>query len=364
MTGAGGLDGAGGLSVDLRVRRGAFDLDAAFHLAAGETLAVMGPSGAGKSTVLDALAGLLPLVHTIEAPSTIRLGDTVLSGPGIDVGPQRRGVVSLGQDPHVFPHMNVRENVAFGLRARRMNRVDAASQADQMLTRVGLDGAGDRAPAALSGGQRQRVALARALAVRPALLLLDEPVRSLDSDTASSIRAVLAGELGGITTVLVTHDVVDAVTLAKRMLVIEHGRVTQSGPVRDVLASPATGFVAAQSGLNRLVGLVRAGHWRCGDLVLASGPDIPDGPAAAVFAASAVSMSSLVGEAPPRAGEVEARIERLEQLPSGIRVLLRLTAEAEIVADLPLDEVLSRHLAAGQTVRAHVGADAIRLIVG
>ena len=175
-----------GLSASVVVERRGFRLDVNLDAAPGEVIAVMGPSGAGKSTLLAALAGLVPLTSGF-----VRIGDRAVSDPRAKVRVHRRGVVLLGQDPHLFPHLTARDNVAFGPRAQGVGRELAAHEADELLWRVGLPGSGDHRPGELSGGQQQRVALARALAVKPGLLLLDEPLTSLDPETAAGVRTVL-----------------------------------------------------------------------------------------------------------------------------------------------------------------------------
>jgi molybdate transport system ATP-binding protein len=259
-----------GEALDARVvvARHGFVLDAEVAAEPGEVVAVMGPSGAGKSTLLGALAGLVPLRE-----GHVRLGGRVLdaaSARRAHVTPAKRGVVLLGQDPRLFPHLTAAENVAFGLLARRVGRAAARAEAEEWLARVGLAGTGDRRPAQLSGGQQQRVAIARALATAPSALLLDEPLTSLDTETAADIRQMIRDQLVATrtTAVVATHDAVDSVSLADRLVVVEAGRVTQAGPVRDVLAAPASRFVAAVSGLNRVVGSVDSGGWRSGELQL------------------------------------------------------------------------------------------------
>ncbi len=242
------------LEAQVVVDRPGFRLDASMRAEPGEVVAVMGPSGAGKSTLLGVLAGLV-------APDRghVRLGDRVLDEapqPRVRVTPSARGVVLLGQDPRLFPHLSAHANIAFGLRARGATKTAALAEADEWLWRVGLDGMGVRRPAELSGGQQQRVALARALATSPAVLLLDEPLTSLDTETAGDIRALLHDQLAAThtTAIVATHDAVDAVSLAQRLVVLEDGRITQTGAVRDVLGAPATRFVAAVAGLNRVDG--------------------------------------------------------------------------------------------------------------
>lgn len=248
------------LSARMRVvRSSAFELDLDLELAPGERVAVMGPSGAGKSTLVAALAGFvrldagrIQLDGEVVADASVR-GTTVRRG--IHVAPMDRGVVLLGQDARLFPHLSARENVAFGPRARGHSRTDAGRAADEWLDRVGLAGFGDRMPAQLSGGQQQRVAVARALAVEPRLVLLDEPLTSLDIQTAAEIRMLLADQLRS-TAVVITHDPVDALAIADRLVVIERGMVAQHGSVREVLRHPATPFAQALSDHVRIAGRI------------------------------------------------------------------------------------------------------------
>lgn len=257
-----------GLRAHVVVRREHFAVDVALTVGAGESVAVMGPSGAGKSTLLQALAGLQPL-----DAGEITVGDRVVdrfAAPRVRTPPMHRGIVLLGQEPRLFPHLNARENVAFGPRAAGRDAGTARGEADEWLERVGLPGAGDRMPRELSGGEQQRVAVARALAASPRVVLLDEPLVALDPETAGDIRRMLREQLAATTTVAVTHDAGDAVALADRLVVVESGRVTQQGGVRDVLAAPASGFVASIAGLNRLVGVADGGAWRSGAVRLIS----------------------------------------------------------------------------------------------
>jgi molybdate transport system ATP-binding protein len=231
------------LDARVRVQHGAYALDVELQADAGEIVAVMGPSGAGKSTLFDAIAGFVPLT----AGQVLLDERTVDAASGPRIPPQRRGIVLLGQEPRLFPHLSARENIAFGPRARGTARAVARAEADAWLERVGLVGTGDRRPAQLSGGQQQRVALARALATAPRLLLLDEPLTSLDPETAAGIRTLLRAQLSetGTTALVATHDAVDAESLAGRLVVLEAGRIMQEGGVRAVLDAPATLFVEA-----------------------------------------------------------------------------------------------------------------------
>ena len=317
---------AAGLEARVVVRRGGFTLDAALEVPAGGVVALMGPSGAGKSTLLGVLAGLAPLDE-----GHVALGERTLDvAPGRRTPPAARGVVLLGQDPRLFPHLSAGENIAFGLRVHGVSRDAASRGAADWLRRVGLEGLSDRRPSRLSGGQQQRVALARALATAPEALLLDEPLTSLDTETAGDVRALLHQQLAatGTTAVVATHDAVDAVALAGGLVVLEDGRVTQSGPVRDVLANPATRFAAAVGGLNRVTGTTDAATWRAGGLVLPR-PAVPVGAArAAVFRPGDVRIV----DAPPAGpGEWTARVVRLEQTPAGVRLR---TADPDVAVDV------------------------------
>jgi molybdate transport system ATP-binding protein len=213
----------------------------------GETLAVLGPNGAGKSTMLRTIAGLLR-----PAEAHVRVGERLLAGDGVWVRPHRRSVVLLGQQPRLFPHLTVRENVAFG--RRRPSRTDGA-MAGRWLELVGASALADRRPAELSGGQAQRVAIARALAVEPDVVLLDEPFAALDVGAVPELRRLLRRVLAERTTVLVTHDPLDALALADRAAIVESGRVVHHGAARDVLLHPRSAFGAALAGVNLVDGV-------------------------------------------------------------------------------------------------------------
>ncbi|RNL62619.1 ABC transporter ATP-binding protein [Nocardioides marmoriginsengisoli] len=232
-------------------------LEVAFEVATGETLALLGPNGAGKSTVLSVIAGLL-------RPDTGRvvLDDRTLvaTDERVDLAPHLREVALLAQEPLLFPHLSVRENVAFGPRSRGRSRTEARAAADAWLDRVGAAELGDRKPGEVSGGQAQRIAVARALAAEPHLLLLDEPMAALDVAVTPALRQTLRQVLADRTTVLVTHDVLDALLLADRVLVIDEGRVVEEGRSGEVLAQPRSAFAARLAGLNLLHGTWRGDH--------------------------------------------------------------------------------------------------------
>jgi molybdopterin-binding protein len=220
-------------------------LVAAVDVPPATVLAVIGPNGAGKTTLVESIAGTL-----LGGGSAVHLDDLDWTG----LAPQQRSVGLVFQEHLLFPHLDARANVAFGLRARGATRRQARLEADHWLALLGVAGLAHRRPAALSGGQAQRVALARALATRPRVLLLDEPFSALDVGVAASLRGELAGhlrELGGVT-VLVTHDALDVRALADRVLVLEAGRVVQDDLPEGVAEAPATAHAARLLGLNVL----------------------------------------------------------------------------------------------------------------
>jgi len=245
--------GAAGLQFAGRVRRGGFELQAELTVGEGEVLGVIGPNGAGKSTLLRALAGLTRL-HA----GRIQLGRTILDDAEREIflPPERRPVGLVFQNYRLFPHLSVRDNVAFSARARGLGRRTARERAERWLDRLELSSLAERRPAQLSGGQAQRVALARALAAEPGLLLLDEPLSALDAETKLSVRAELSSHLGefGGPTLVVTHDPLEAMVLTDRLLVLQAGRIVQSGTPAEVASRPVTGYVAQLVGLNLYAG--------------------------------------------------------------------------------------------------------------
>ena len=218
----------------------------------GEMFTLLGPSGCGKTTLLRLLAGFY-------APDAgeIRFGSRVVN----EVPPHERGIGMVFQNYALWPHMTVTENVAYGLKLRKVASSDMAGRVNAVLEKVGLTGLGDRYPGQLSGGQQQRVALARALVLNPQMLLLDEPLSNLDAKIRVQVRAEirkLQKELG-ITAVYVTHDQEEALAMSDRIAVFSLGKVCQVGPPKALYERPTTRFVADFIGINNLVeGTVRS----------------------------------------------------------------------------------------------------------
>ncbi|MGC2239289.1 MAG: ABC transporter ATP-binding protein [Acidimicrobiia bacterium] len=279
-----------GLRATMRIRRGdSFQLDVAFDVAAGSTMALVGPNGAGKSTVVAGLAGLVPLDG-----GQIVLDDRSLDDPVRDVfvPPEQRRVGVVFQDYLLFPHLSVVGNVSFGLRGRGVGRREAKARALEWIGRLGLGGLADKRPSELSGGQSQRVALARALVTDPDMLLLDEPLAALDVTTRAQLRRELKKHLDSFAgpRVLITHDPTEAVLLAERVCVIEHGAISQIGSPDEMRLRPRTPYIADLAGANLISGWAKDGvidtggqpiHVAIGDL---------EGPVLASFRPSSISV--------------------------------------------------------------------------
>ena len=231
------------LSLDIDLPLRSFRLELALEVGS-ETIALVGPSGAGKTTVLRAIAGLARPEHGVVACG----GETWFDAEArVDLPPEERSVGFVFQDYALFPHLSVERNVRF------------AGATDGLLERLGIAHLRNARPRELSGGERQRVALARALARKPRALLLDEPLAALDSQTRGTIRGELREVIGalGLPTLLVTHDYADAAALATRVGVLVEGRLLQLGTPQELIAAPASPFVADFTGANLLVGIAQ-----------------------------------------------------------------------------------------------------------
>lgn len=341
-----------GLLVDVAVAPR--DVVVRLEVAPGESVALLGPNGAGKSTVLGTVAGLV-------APTT---GHVTLAGRDITrVEPHRRKVALLAQEPLLFPHLSVLDNVAFGPRSSGAGRAASRAAALTHLHEVGADDLADRRPTQLSGGQAQRVAIARALAADPEVLLLDEPMAALDVDVAPAVRQVLRATLADRTVLVVTHDPLDALLLADRVVVLEQGRVVEEGPSHEVLTRPRSSFAARVAGLNLV-----AGRWEDGAVVhpdavvtgLASGsaPGVGDG-AVAVFSPSSVSVYPEARPGSPRNG-LAAVVTDVEPLGDRVRVRTRVGSLA-LAAEVTPSAAAELDLVPGS--RVHLAVKAVEVAV-
>lgn len=310
--------------VELRARVESRSVDLELSLDPGEVLAVLGPNGAGKSTVLHVIAGLLR-----PDDGTVRVGDRMLTdtSSGIDVPTYDRRVGLLMQDPLLFPHLDVAANVAFGPRSgKRLGRKDSREVAYHWLGEVEAAELADRMPRQLSGGQAQRVALARALAAEPDVMLLDEPMAGLDVAVAPAMRQVLRRVLArdGRSALLVTHDLLDVVTLADRVVVIESGLIVESGTSAGVLAAPRSRFGARFAGVNLVSGRVDDSatlvtEWGTAWHGTGGGSLAVGSPAVAVFAPSAVAVYRDQPHGSPR-NVVELVVAELDSRGPAVRV--------------------------------------------
>jgi molybdate transport system ATP-binding protein len=344
------------LQARLWVRRGDFTLDIALEVRAGEVVALLGPNGSGKTTALRTLAGLLPLDG-----GRLTVAGTPWDEPeaSVFVPPQRRAVGVVFQDYLLFPHLSAVDNVAFGLRSRGVPKGIAHAAALDWLDRLGLaDFAGVR-PRRLSGGQAQRVALARALAVDPRLLLLDEPLSALDAGTREEVRAQLGHHLGAPerAAILVTHDPLDAMVLADRIVVVEGGRVVQQGSATDITRYPRTEYVARLVGLNLYRGASTGRTVTVGDGMSLSTSDDVTGPAFVAFPPTAVALYRARPDGSPR-NTWSATVAGLERHGDSVRV--RLDGPLAAAADITTAAVAELGLAPGTAVWAAVKATETR----
>ena len=339
------------LDARVTVQRGTLRLECELTAVDGEVLAVVGPNGAGKTTLLRALAGLAP----IDA-GRIELDGVVVDDPGEGafVVPERRRVGVVFQDGQLFPHMSAAENVAFGPRATGVSHRDALARAQQWLDRLGLAGRGGDRPAQLSGGEAQRVALARALASEPALLLLDEPLSALDATTRVSVRRDLGLHLRAFSGVpiLVTHDPVDALALADRIVVLEGGRVVQQGTADDIVARPRSAYVAELVGTNLYRGTASAGVVDTAQGPITTATTVT-GPVCATVHPRAVALHTSRPEGTPR-NVWPVRVTHVERLADRVRV--QLAGPLGIVAEVTPAAVDALGLREGADVWAAVKA--------
>ncbi len=344
------------LDVEVAVRRDGFGLDAALVVAEGETVALLGPNGAGKTTLLGAVAGLVDL----EAGSVV-LGAKVLTdtAAGVAVAPERRSIGYVFQDGLLFPHLSALDNVAFALRCRGVRRAEARRRARGWLEQLGVGHRAGARPGALSGGEAQHVALARTLAAEPAALLLDEPLAALDVAARDRTRAELGRHLTGFAgpRVVVTHDPVEAMLLAQRLVVLEDGRVTHDGAAGELTRRPRSAYVARLVGLNLYRGSVRSGRLRVdggGELVAAVGAiGSIAGPALATIRPQAVALHRDRPDGTPR-NVWPVTVAGLHV--HGDRVRVQLAGAPDVVAEITPDALAALRVAPGLDVWAAVKA--------
>ena len=320
---------------------GDFHLDAQLACAPGETVALLGPNGAGKSVIVKAIAGLQPIER-----GCIRIDSTPVDEPASTtfIPPEHRRVGVVFQDYLLFPHMTVRQNIEFGPR-----NLKVTGTTQPWIERLDLTELLERKPAQLSGGQSQRVAIARALATNPRALLLDEPLAALDAATKQEVRGQLRHFLTDFEhgTILVTHDPLDALVLADRIVVVEDGRVTQQGPTAEVASQPRTDYLAKILGVNLLRGDVHEGVMTAdggGSLVVST--DL-EGPAVVVIRPQAITLHANKPEGSAR-NVWESTVLGIETHHDQVRVAL--SGPPELTAAVTHAAVADLKLVPGQRV--------------
>ena len=317
-------------------------------LAPGELVALLGPSGCGKTTAMRLVAGL----EEANGGRVLFGGEDVTGLPA-----NKRNVGMVFQAYSLFPHMEAWQNVAFGLQIRHVASAERKQRAIDMLELVGLGKYANRYPSQLSGGQQQRVALARALAIRPQVLLLDEPLSALDAKVRSRLRdEIRRVQLEvRITTLFVTHDQEEALAIADRVGVMQSGKLEQLGPPTEIYSRPATPFVAEFVGLtNRLAGTVRGGRVEVRGVQLPLvQPDVEDGPAIALVRPEAVSLTSNGGA---DEGPLVGTVLTVAFLGAVSRVTVDL-GDTTVLAQMPTSSA-SQH-PAGTKVRLELRSDPV-----
>jgi molybdate transport system ATP-binding protein len=346
---------AGALTITAAVHRGTFRLEVDLTVEPGQVLGVIGPNGSGKTTLLRVVAGLTSITD-----GRISLGDQVLDciHPAVFVAPEERPIGFVFQNYRLFPHLSVRDNVAFSPRCRKAGRRQSRQIADNWLHRLGLTDLAGRKPAELSGGQAQRVALARALAADPGLLLLDEPLAALDAKTKLEIRAELRRHLTEFpgATLLVTHDPLEAMVMTDRLIVIEGGRIVQHGDPAAVARRPATQYVARLVGLNLYHGtLDHSGHITLdgnGGTLVGTHPLPADGPPAGrvlvAIRPTAIAVHTTRPDHFSPRNVWPGRVTGLELLTDRVRA--QITGAPSALVDLTPDAVADLDLVEGSEV--------------
>jgi len=344
------------LHAHVELQKGTLDLRVTIDAVDNEVIALIGPNAAGKTTFLRAVAGLIPLSR-----GRVVLDDVVLEDPeeGVRVPTEQRPIGVVFQDYLLFPHLSARDNIAFGLRARGADRKAARDAAMAWLERVDLANCARERPRALSGGQAQRVALARALATDPRLLLLDEPLAAMDAGARADLRRELARHLGSFegTCLLVTHDPIEAMTLAGQLVVLEAGRVVQAGSPEELASRPRSRYVADLVGLN-----LYRGHARDATIELPGGQRvvvadrIASGEVFVLVPPRAVSLHRTHPEGSPRNvwPGVAAELDVI-----GERIRVHVAGPLPLVAEVTPAAVAALRLAEGGPVYASVKATEI-----
>lgn len=327
-------------------------VEAELTVAPGEVVAVVGPNGSGKTSLLRALTGLL------SSSGTVTLGGRHIAG----LPPEDRRIGWLPQAPSLFPHLTARDNVVFAMRARGGRRAASRAAADDWLVRLGVGEVSAHKPGQLSGGQAARVALARALASAPELLLLDEPLAALDSSTRDEVRRLLRRTLSGgsAPVLLVTHDPVDVAVLADRLVVLEQGRVVQTGTPAEVSAAPRSTWIAGLLGQNGWHGITDATGLIVGEGHICAAEPLPPGLSAlALCEPAAVTLHRMQ---PQGSARTVLRGEVVDVRTIGGRVRVTVASEPPVIGEVTTAAAAELRVADGGQVWASLKATEVRLV--
>jgi molybdenum ABC transporter ATP-binding protein len=351
------------LSLQVKKALREFPLEIAFEAKPGETLVIIGPSGCGKTTTLNVIAGLVtPDEGRVSVNGTVYYDSSV----NISMPTDKRGVGYVFQDFALFPHLTVAENVAYSLRARHRPRREIDAKVTEVLDLLGITHLKTRKPARLSGGERQRVALARAIACDAKILLLDEPLGSLDAQTRNHVRGELQRMLRLVNriAIMVTHDYVDALTFGDRICVLDRGRVLQIGTRQDLLRHPKSRFVAELTGVNFFQGTVTGepqeglAHIRIGEYALyATCEDCQEGDTLVTFFPSDVAISRSEPSSSVR-NVFHSRVQEIIHM--GDKVRLSLNGSLPMCAEISAPALQDLNVEAGDMVYASLKATAIK----
>jgi molybdopterin-binding protein len=337
------------LTSTVEVSLGEFHLETTLSARDGDVLALVGPNGSGKSTLLRALAGLTPMT------GSVRVDHQELS----TAPPEQRNIGWVPQNAALFPHLTALDNVAYGWGGR-----SGRPAARDWLRRLGIMNLAGRKPSQLSGGQSQKVALARALARHPRLLLLDEPLSALDVSARVDVRRALRTHLADFdgVTIVVTHDPVDAVTFANRVVALEAGRVVQDASPTEVTRAPRTWWLAQLMGANAFVGHASGGTLLVdGGGMLALPEPVPAaGPALGVVPAHAVTLHR---EKPRGSARNAWPVVVRELVPAGARVRVQCDGQPAVVAEVTPEAVADLRLADGEQVWASTKATEVTVVL-
>jgi molybdate transport system ATP-binding protein len=345
------------LSVAVRARLDGFLLDVKVVAPRGELTAVIGPNASGKTTLLRAIAGLVPLESGIVELDSAVLDDV---SAGRHVEPQDRNVGYVFQDSLLFPHMTAIDNIAYGMRAAGRSKREARALARKALAEAGLEEVAALKPDELSGGRKQLIALLRALVRDPDLLLLDEPTSSIDAAARPMVRQELLARVtsfGGVA-LLVSHDPVEAMSMASKIFVLEHGRVVQSGSPQELAARPQSQFVAEVVGMNLWRGHATRGVVLTGTGARVISADQVTGDVIAVAHPHAIALYTTRPGGTPR-NTWFGQIQSLEPIGAG-RIRVRIDAEVPLIAEVTLAALDQLMLTVGARVWATLKATEVR----